>query len=103
MHNYANFVPFLEKSLAPFLRKVAKTSFLGHFGLISGTYLQNLGNNVKYQKSAWIGFLALHVPYFIPSFRKIVGAVSKKLFRTDGRTDGRTDADRPERPYGTLC
>ena len=24
MHNYADFVPFLEKSLVPFLRKVAK-------------------------------------------------------------------------------
>ena len=96
MHNYANFVPFLEKSLAPFLRKVAKTSFLGHFGLISGTYLQNLGNNVKYKKSAWIGFLALHVPYFIPSFRKNFGAVSEELLRTDAHTDacthGRTHA-----------
>ena len=86
MHNSTDFVPFLEKLLAPFLRKVAKTSFLGHF---SAYFMQNLRNVVKYQKSAWIGFLVLNVPYFMPSFRKIVGAVSEKLFRTDGRTDGR--------------
>ena len=73
------------------MRKVAKTSFLGHFGHFSAYFMQNLRNVVKYKKSAWIGFLAFNVPYFMPSFIKIVGAVSEKLFRTDGRTDGRTE------------
>ena len=50
---------------------------------------QNYANYVKSQKSAWIGFLVLNVPYFVPSFGKIVGAVSEKLpLRTDGRTNG---------------
>ena len=79
MHNSTDFVPFLEKSLAPFLRKVAKTSFLGHFGPFFTVFGQNDENDVKYKKSAWIGFLALNVPYFMRSFRKIVGAVSEKL------------------------
>ena len=88
------FLKNLEKLLVSFFRKVENTSFLGHFGHISGYFMQNLRNDVKYQKSAWIGFLALHVHYFMPSFRKIVGAVSEKLFRTDARTHGRTDARR---------
>ena len=44
---------------------------------------------MKSRKSAWIGFLVLNVPYFVPSFGKIVRAVSEnELGRTDGRTDG---------------
>ena len=31
MHNSTDYVTFLEKSLAPFLRKVAKTLLKGHF------------------------------------------------------------------------
>ena len=37
-------------------------------------------------------FLVLNVPYFEPSFEKIVGAVSEKLpLRTHEQTDGRTN------------
>ena len=79
MHNFRDFVKFLEKSLAPFFRKVAKTSFFGHFWPFLTVFGQNDENDVKYQKSAWIGFLALNVPYFMRSSRKIVGAVSEKL------------------------
>ena len=67
------YVKFLEKSFAPFLRKVAKTSFLGHFTKC------HEAKYVKSQKSAWIGFLVLNVPYFVRRFGKIIGAVSEKL------------------------
>jgi hypothetical protein len=72
MHNYTDFVPFLEKSMVQFLRKVAKTSFFGHFWPFLTVFGQNEENGVKYQKSAQYIFLPLHVSYFIPSFRKIV-------------------------------
>ena len=39
---------------------------------------QNYENDVKNKKSAWIGFLVLNVPYFVPSFGKIVGAHSSE-------------------------
>ena len=80
MHNSTDYVAFLEKSVAPFLRNVSKTSFLGHF------FCQNEAKYVKSQKSAWIVFLVLNVSYFVPSFEKIVCAVSKN---EPGRTDGR--------------
>ena len=44
--------------------------------------------------------MALNVPYFMPSFRKIVGAVSEKLLRTDGRTHGRTHGGDFIGPFG---
>ena len=90
MHNSTDYVTFLEKSLAPFLRKVAKTSLKGH---IWPFFCQNEEKFVKSQKSAWIFFLVLNVPYFVPSFRKIVGAVSEnEPEHTDERTNGRTEA-----------
>ena len=73
MHNSTDYVKFLEKSLAPFFRKVSKTSFFGHFLCF---FCQNDANYVKSKKSARIGFL---VPYLVPSFGKIVGAVSEQL------------------------
>ena len=67
---------------------MTKTSFLGHFGPFLTVFAKNDQNDAKYQKSAWIGFLVLNVPYFIPSFRKIVGAVSEKLpEQTNGQTE----------------
>ena len=51
--------------------------------------MKNLRNNVKYEKSAWIRFVPINVPNFMPNFRKIRGAVSEKQpLQTDGRTDG---------------
>ena len=79
---------------------MAKTSFLGHFGPFLTVFRKMTENDGKYQKSAWIRFLALNVPYFMPSFRKIVGAVSEKLLRTDGRTDGRTHGGDFIGPFG---
>ena len=76
MHNYTNFVPFLEKSLAPFFENSGKNLIFGPFFTVFG---QNDENDVKYQKSAWIGFLVLNVAYFMPSFRKIGVTVSEKL------------------------
>ena len=72
------------------MRKVPKTSFLGHFGPFFTDLRKMTENDGKYQKSAWYIFLALNVPYFMPSFRKIVGAVSEIIHygRTDGCTDG---------------
>ena len=46
------------------------------FGPILTVFGQNEAKNLKSQKSAWIGFLVLNVPYFVTSFGKIVGAVS---------------------------
>ena len=52
---------------------------------------------VKSHKSAWIGFLVLNVPYFVPSFGKTVGAVSEN---EPGRTDERTDGGDSIGPFG---
>ena len=58
-------------------------------------------NGPKSQKSAWIGFLVLNVPYFVPSFGKIVGAVSEnEPERTDERTNGRTNGGDSIGPFG---
>ena len=81
MLNSTDYVNFLEKSLEPFLIKVTKISFFGPFFTV---FCQNYENYVKSQKSAWIGFLVLNVPYFMPSFGKIVGAVSEN---EPGRTE----------------
>ena len=80
MHNSTDYVKFLEKLYAPFLRKVAKTSV---WAIVQKCHEAKYVNS---QKSAWIGFLVLNVLYFMPSFGKIVGAVSEKLpLRTDAR------------------
>ena len=87
IHNSTYFVKFLKKSLEPFLIKVPKTSFLGHFGPSLTVFRKMTENDGKYKKSAWYIFLALNVPYFMRNFRKIVGAVSEII--RNGRTDGR--------------
>ena len=84
------------------MRKVPKTSFLGHFGPFLTVFRKITENDGKYQKSAWYNFLPLNVPYFMPNFRKIVGAVSEIIRdgRTNGRTDGRTNGGYFIGPFG---
>ena len=50
-------------------------------------------NGQKSQKSGRATFLTLFTPNFVPSFGKILGAVSEiiRVGCTDARTDGRTD------------
>ena len=76
------------------MRKVPKTSFLGHFGPFLTVFRKMTENDGKNQKSAWYNFLALNVPYFMQNFRKIVGAVSEIIRdeRTHARTNERTEA-----------
>ena len=59
------------------LRKFQKTVILGRKGHFSA-HLAKIGQNEKfYQKSARAIFLPLLSPNFMPSFRKIGGAVSE--------------------------
>ena len=81
MHNSTDYVTFLEKISCAVFEKRVKNLIFGPF------FCQNEAKYVKTQKSAWIGFLVLNVPYFVPTFGKIVEAVSEKLpFRTNERT-----------------
>ena len=65
------------------MRKVAKTSFLGHFGPFFMVFRKMTENDGKYKKSACIRFVPINVPNFMPNFRKILEAISEKLLRTD--------------------
>ena len=71
-----------------FFRKFQKHVILGQNGHFLA-HLAKIGQNEKfYQKSGRAIFLPLLSPNFMPSFRKIVGAVSEiNSLRTDGRTD----------------
>ena len=77
------------------MRKVPKTSFLGHFGPFLTVFRKMTENDGKYQKSAWYIFLLLNVPYFMQSFRKILGAVSEKLPEQTDRLTERGDSIGP--------
>ena len=96
MHNYIQILSnFKKKRRQRFWKKWQKPHFwaiLAIFGPFWPYFMQNLRNYVKNKKSAWIRFLALIVPYFMPCFRKIVGAVSEII--RNARTHGRTDARR---------
>ena len=72
-----------------FFRKFQKHVILGQNGHFLAR-LAKIGQNENfYQKSGRAIFLPLLSPNFMPSFRKIVGAVSEiNSLRTDGRTDG---------------
>ena len=74
-----------------FFRKFQKLVILGQNGHFLAR-LAKIGQNEEfYQKSGRAIFLPLLSPNFMPSFRKIVGAVSEiNSLRTDGRTDTRT-------------
>ena len=79
------FSSILENLLESFLAKSQKLWFW-HFS----ARLAKIGQNENfYQKSGHAIFLHLLSPNFMPSFRKIVGAVSKNnSLRTDIRTYG---------------
>ena len=68
---------FLENLLEQFLRKFPKTVILGQDGHFLA-HLAKIGQNENFnKKSGRAIFLPLLSPNFIPSFRKIVGAVSE--------------------------
>ena len=85
------FSAILENLLEPFFRKVPKTAILaknGHFFARQAKFGQN--ENFS-KKSGRAIFLQLLTPNFMPSFGKILGAVSEINCVTDARTDARTD------------
>ena len=68
-------IVILENLVDQFLRKFPKTVILGQNGHFSA-HLAKIGQNEKfYQKSGRAIFLPLLSPNFMPSFRKIGGAV----------------------------
>jgi hypothetical protein len=76
-----NFLPtfsaILENLLEPFFRKVPKTVILGQNGHFSAR-LAKFGQNENFsQKNGRAIFLPLFSPNFMPSFRKILRAVSE--------------------------
>ena len=74
-----------------FFRKFKKHVILGQNGHFLA-HLAKIGQNEKfYQKSGRAIFLPLLSPNFMPSFRKIVGAVSEDQFVTHGNPEIRTD------------
>ena len=79
------FSAILENLLEPFFRKVPKTAILaknGHFL----ARLAKIGQNENFsQKSGRAIFLPLLSPNFMPSFGKILGAVSEINCVTDGQ------------------
>ena len=93
MHNSTDYVKFLEKSHAPFLRKVAKTSFLGHFTKMP------LGKIRKISKIRLDRFFSLKCPLLRAKFRKKLFERFPKTNR-DERTDGRTDGGDSIGPFG---
>ena len=82
------FSAILENLLEPFFRNVPKTAILaknGHFFARWAKFGQN--ENFSQKKGSAI-FLPLLSPNFMPSIRKIVGAVSEiNSLLTNGRMD----------------
>ena len=72
MHNYKYFLQLKKKLFVPFLKKMAKTLFLAYLGPFLKFFGQNDENYVENKKIRLVIFLALDVPYFLQSFRKIV-------------------------------
>ena len=91
-----------ENLVEQFFLKFWKTLILGQNGHFSA-HLAKIGQNENfYQKSGRAIFLPLLSRNFMPSFRKIVGAVSEiNSLRTDGRTH-KSDITEPFAFAGSL-
>ena len=88
------FSAILENLLEPFYRNVPKTAILaknGHF--FARIFSQKKGSAI---------FLPLLSLNFMPSFGKILGAVSEINCVTDARTHGRTDKGEIIEPVASL-
>ena len=93
----------LVNLLESFFRKVPRTAILGQNGHFSTFGLAQFGQNVIFfkKKGAAI-FSPLLSPNFMPSFRKILGAVSEINCVTDARTHDRTDEGDIIEPVASL-